>query len=111
MDGLVARIGSAGRGRAGRASGSEAGAALALGAFLDGIPEQMVLGIGIAAGRGWASDCWWRSSSPTCPRRLEQHELNQRLQYPNITTAIICRQHHGTDEGADHHQPAPTATT
>jgi ZIP family zinc transporter len=33
-----------------RASG--AGSALALGAFLDGIPEQMVLGIGIATGEG-----------------------------------------------------------
>jgi zinc transporter, ZIP family len=30
----------------------EAGTALALGAFLDGIPEQMVLGIGLAAGGG-----------------------------------------------------------
>jgi zinc transporter, ZIP family len=29
-----------------------AGTALALGAFLDGIPEQAVLGIGIAAGEG-----------------------------------------------------------
>lgn len=44
-----------GRGRAGRtgdASGAGAGTALALGAFLDGIPEQMVLGIGLAAGEG-----------------------------------------------------------
>ena len=31
---------------------SGAGAALALGAFLDGIPEQTVLGIGIASGEG-----------------------------------------------------------
>src|SRR3954452_7032049 len=31
---------------------SSGGAALALGAFLDGIPEQMVLGIGLAAGEG-----------------------------------------------------------
>jgi ZIP family zinc transporter len=31
---------------------SGAGASLALGAFLDGIPEQLVLGIGIAAGNG-----------------------------------------------------------
>lgn len=31
---------------------TEAGTALALGAFLDGIPEQMVLGIGLAAGGG-----------------------------------------------------------
>jgi ZIP family zinc transporter len=32
--------------------GGDAGTALALGAFLDGIPEQLVLGIGIAAGEG-----------------------------------------------------------
>ena len=31
---------------------TDAGTALALGAFLDGIPEQPVLGIGIAAGDG-----------------------------------------------------------
>ena len=35
-----------------RAGGSNAGAALALGAFLDGIPEQLVLGLGIALGEG-----------------------------------------------------------
>jgi ZIP family zinc transporter len=34
------------------AAGGNAGTALALGAFLDGIPEQIVLGIGIAAGQG-----------------------------------------------------------
>jgi len=33
-----------------RSGGSNAGTALALGAFLDGIPEQLVLGIGFAAG-------------------------------------------------------------
>jgi ZIP family zinc transporter len=32
--------------------GADAGTALALGAFLDGIPEQLVLGIGIATGGG-----------------------------------------------------------
>lgn len=32
--------------------GGSAGTSLALGAFLDGIPEQLVLGIGIAAGDG-----------------------------------------------------------
>jgi zinc transporter, ZIP family len=41
-----------GRGRPGRGGGDSAGTALALGAFLDGIPEQSVLGIGIAAGEG-----------------------------------------------------------
>ncbi|HEY6759393.1 MAG TPA: hypothetical protein VI318_07885 [Baekduia sp.] len=35
-----------------RGDGGQAGTALALGAFLDGIPEQLVLGIGIAAGQG-----------------------------------------------------------
>jgi ZIP family zinc transporter len=52
LDGLIASRKSAGRGRGGRAQGSEAGAALALGAFLDGIPEQLVLGIGLASGEG-----------------------------------------------------------
>jgi len=37
---------------AGRVASMGGGAALALGAFLDGIPEQMVLGIGIASGEG-----------------------------------------------------------
>jgi ZIP family zinc transporter len=40
-DGLIERSGNSG-----------AGAALALGAFLDGIPEQLVLGLGIAVGEG-----------------------------------------------------------
>jgi ZIP family zinc transporter len=52
FDGLIASRFSAGRGRAGRAGGSDPGTALALGAFLDGIPEQMVLGIGLAGGEG-----------------------------------------------------------
>jgi ZIP family zinc transporter len=52
LDGLIAKRFSAGRGRAGRAGGSDPGTALALGAFLDGIPEQLVLGIALAAGEG-----------------------------------------------------------
>lgn len=52
LDGLIARHFSAGRGRTGRASASDPGIALALGAFLDGIPEQLVLGIGLAGGEG-----------------------------------------------------------
>jgi ZIP family zinc transporter len=39
-------------GRRSARRGGAAGTALALGAFLDGIPEQLVLGIGIAAGQG-----------------------------------------------------------
>jgi ZIP family zinc transporter len=38
--------------RLGRRGGSTAGLPLALGAVLDGIPEQAVLGIGLAAGEG-----------------------------------------------------------
>jgi ZIP family zinc transporter len=52
LDGLIARRSATGRGRQGRAEGSGSGSALALGAFLDGIPEQMVLGINLAAGNG-----------------------------------------------------------
>jgi ZIP family zinc transporter len=50
--GLIARRFASGRGRGGRSRGSSAGTALALGAFLDGIPEQAVLGISLAAGQG-----------------------------------------------------------
>lgn len=39
-------------GMGGRAGGGGAGMALALGALLDGIPEQAVLGIGLAQGEG-----------------------------------------------------------
>jgi ZIP family zinc transporter len=52
LDGLISRRMSTGRGRQGRTEGSGSGTALALGAFLDGIPEQLVLGIGIAGGAG-----------------------------------------------------------
>jgi zinc transporter, ZIP family len=45
LDRVVARRGGGG-------GDAQAGTALALGAFLDGIPEQLVLGIGIAAGEG-----------------------------------------------------------
>ena len=52
LDGLIAKRFSAGRGRSGRGKGDGGGTPLALGAFLDGIPEQMVLGINLAAGGG-----------------------------------------------------------
>lgn len=50
LDGVVERRGRAGRSRERRTSGGAAGGALALGAFLDGVPEQLVLGIGLASG-------------------------------------------------------------
>jgi zinc transporter, ZIP family len=52
LDGLIAARFAGGRGRRGRPESSDAGAALALGAFLDGIPEQAVLGISLASGQG-----------------------------------------------------------
>jgi ZIP family zinc transporter len=52
LDGVIARRFAGGRGRPGRSASSNAGTALALGAFLDGVPEQMALGIGLAAGEG-----------------------------------------------------------
>jgi ZIP family zinc transporter len=56
LDRVVSRLavggGGAGERRAPSSAGGGAGPALALGAFLDGIPEQMVLGIGLAAGNG-----------------------------------------------------------
>lgn len=50
LDGVVERLGDAGRARQRHRSGTAAGPALALGAFLDGVPEQAVLGIGLAGG-------------------------------------------------------------
>ncbi len=52
LDGLIANHFSTGRGRSGRGEGTGGGMALALGAFLDGIPEQAVLGISLAASQG-----------------------------------------------------------
>jgi len=52
LDGLIASRLSTGRGRRGRGQGSGGGTALALGALLDGIPEQVVLGVALAAGEG-----------------------------------------------------------
>jgi ZIP family zinc transporter len=52
LDGWIAAGHAGGRGRRGRSGADDAGPALALGAFLDGVPEQMALGIGLAAGEG-----------------------------------------------------------
>jgi ZIP family zinc transporter len=52
LDGVIASRGANAHARSRRAQASDPGTALALGAFLDGIPEQLVLGIGIASGEG-----------------------------------------------------------
>ena len=49
LDGLVS---GKGRGRKGRKETENPGTSLALGALLDGIPEQLVLGLGLAGGQG-----------------------------------------------------------
>jgi ZIP family zinc transporter len=52
-DGIVEGGGRRGRGAVQRRKESDdPGGALALGAFLDGVPEQLVLGIGLATGEG-----------------------------------------------------------
>jgi ZIP family zinc transporter len=50
-DGLIARRTRTGAGKAGRKRGTNSGVGLALGSFLDGIPEQLVLGVGLAGGQ------------------------------------------------------------
>jgi zinc transporter, ZIP family len=50
-DGLIADRTGTGPGKRGRSDGDNAGLSLALGSFLDGIPEQLVLGIGLAGGQ------------------------------------------------------------
>ena len=52
LDGLIARRAAARRVAQGLEAPGSAGTALALGAFLDGVPEQLVLGIGLAEGGG-----------------------------------------------------------
>jgi zinc transporter, ZIP family len=52
LDGVIAHRSASGRGRHGRKECDNAGTALALGAFLDGVPEQVVLGIGLATAGG-----------------------------------------------------------
>lgn len=52
LDGVIADREAAGHARDRRAGSDNPGTALALGAFLDGIPEQLVLGIGLASGEG-----------------------------------------------------------
>lgn len=49
-DGLVARRAQSGGANGGSGQGEGSGKSLALGSFLDGIPEQLVLGIGLAGG-------------------------------------------------------------
>ena len=49
-DGALDRLSAGMEARRGGAGSSDAGPALALGAVLDGIPEQLVLGIGLATG-------------------------------------------------------------
>ena len=70
-DVLLARQGAGERKRSQRAeSGPEpgSGSAIVLGMVLDGIPESIVIGVGLLPARAWASRSWLRSSSPTCRR-------------------------------------------
>jgi zinc transporter, ZIP family len=50
-DGLLDRSRDPAPGRRGQPSHDDSGEALALGSFLDGVPEQLVLGVGLAGGQ------------------------------------------------------------
>jgi ZIP family zinc transporter len=76
---------------------SGGGAALALGAFLDGIPEQMVLGIGIATGQGvgvgllvaiFVSNLPEAIGSSTDMRASGQSATSIRLLW--LAVAVVC---------------------
>jgi ZIP family zinc transporter len=97
LDGMVARRFSAGRGRGGRATGSDPGTSLALGAFLDGIPEQLVLGIGLASGDGvgvgllvaiFVSNLPEAIGSATDMRASGQSARSIRLLW--VAVAVVC---------------------
>ena len=86
-------------GRRSRATGggNDAGPALALGAFLDGIPEQLVLGIGIAAGQGvsvgllvaiFVSNLPEAIGSSTAMRAAGTHAAKIRRLW--LLVAVIC---------------------
>ena len=90
LDRLVGR-------RSAKAGGGSAGSALALGAFLDGIPEQLVLGIGIAAGEGvgvgllvaiFVSNLPEAIGSSTAMRAAGTHATKIRRLW--LLVAVIC---------------------
>lgn len=85
LDGLIARRFATGRGRRNRAAGSDGGTALALGAFLDGIPEQLVLGIGIAAAGGVSPALLIAIFVSNLPEALGSAQEMQEAQRPRRT--------------------------
>lgn len=67
---LITRHGGQHRKRSGKqpGAGQGGGLAIAAGAFLDGIPESVVLGVGMLDGAGSAWRCLRRSSCQTSPK-------------------------------------------
>jgi ZIP family zinc transporter len=97
LDGAIARRFAAGRGRKGRADGSDGGTALALGAFLDGIPEQLVLGINLASGGGVGVALMVAIFVSNLPEAMGSAEQMRRAGRPRSTilrlwlaVAVIC---------------------
>ena len=95
LDGIVSGHGAGGR--RGRAAGSGAGTDLALGAFLDGIPEQLVLGISLAAGNGVSVALLLAIFVSNLPEALGSAEEMRRSGTPRATilrlwlaVATIC---------------------
>jgi ZIP family zinc transporter len=97
LDGRIATHWGGGRGRRGRPEGSDAGTALALGAFLDGIPEQAVLGISLASGEGVGVALLLAIFVSNLPEALGSSEQMRRAGRPGSTilrlwlaVAAIC---------------------
>ena len=77
--------------------GGGAGPSLALGAFLDGIPEQLVLGIGIAAGEGVSVSLLGAIFVSNLPEAIgsatEMHEAGTKpfkIRRLWIVVAVLC---------------------
>lgn len=84
-DGALARKFSARRGMHGRVEGSAPGPALALGAFLDGIPEQLVLGMSVAGGAGVSASLLVAIFVSNLPEAMGSASEMQRTGYSRQT--------------------------
>ena len=112
-DGALARKFSAGRGMHGRTEGSAPGPALALGAFLDGIPEQLVLGMSVAGGTGVSAALLVAIFVSNLPEAMGSASEMQRTGYqpPDDPAALVRRRRGLRAGGAVRLRRSPTSTS